>query len=108
MLNDRQLRDALRKGMFLRLKRLFPELSNQGALLQSRLDEQRAWKRRNPATVADLRLKLDAAALAALESRFQAAFDQAAPIMTPAGAALDAAINESTPCLESQTESQVA
>ena len=84
MLSTHQLRDALRKGLFIQIKRESPIADNTVALRLARMKEKQAWKRRDDATVARLSRTVSHEALAKLESRFQEYFRKTTPPPPPA------------------------
>ena len=74
MLSTHQLRDALRKGLFLQLQREKPTVDNRVALRLARMREKQAWKRRDEETVDRLLRILTQEILDKLENRFQGYF----------------------------------
>jgi hypothetical protein len=69
-----QLRDSLRKGLFLQIKREAPTATNLVALRLARMKEKQAWKRRDESVVCSLCGRIEDAELARLEQRFQQYF----------------------------------
>jgi hypothetical protein len=74
MLTLHQLRDSLRKGLFLTFKAEHPTASNAAALRYAQMEEKRAWKRRDYQVVVSLLSRVGDDDLKRLEQRFQEYF----------------------------------